>query len=380
MNLSTGRNFNVPELLRDLDRGLSLPAWWYTDPGVMAVERELIFHRSWQYIGRAEQVAKPGDFMTGTVGEIPVVIVRDEKGVHGFVNACRHRRHPVMSGCGSDKKSLQCPYHAWTYNLDGTLRAAPRCDHEEGFRKEEYPLLPVRVETWGPFIFANADLQAQPLSTLLAGLDAIVARSGLDFRRMKFHSRDEWSAPANWKVMLENYLECYHCPVRHQGFSKVIDVTPDAYTLHPQANYFSQWAPLRHEVFQADGKSLPYQAVGEIKEAQYHFLWPNFTININPGVANMSVDVWLPRGPQESGGFSETYFGEDVSAEEAARVTAFNNQVAAEDEALTNAVQSALRGGLPVHGRFLPKTEELVVRFQRKVLEAMEHAAGATAG
>src|SRR5262249_30520156 len=131
----------------DLERGISLPASWYTDPAVLVREWERIFHRTWQYVGRAEQVAGEGDYLTGVAGQIPVVVVRSAAGLHAFVNVCRHRRHPVMQGAGSCR-FMQCPYHAWTYDLDGRLRSAPRAEREEAFAKAECPLLPLRVETW----------------------------------------------------------------------------------------------------------------------------------------------------------------------------------------------------------------------------------------
>src|SRR3954453_1352982 len=114
-------------LAADLDRGISLPSSWFTDPAITALEQERIFRRSWQYVGRAEQVAQVGDYLTGTVGGIPIVVVRAEHGLNALINVCRHRRHEVMSGTGN-RKLLQCPYHAWTYELDGRLRTAPRCE------------------------------------------------------------------------------------------------------------------------------------------------------------------------------------------------------------------------------------------------------------
>src|SRR5262245_36165834 len=116
MTAASAVNPAPARLAADLDSGLSLPASWYTDPAIADLERERIFRHSWQYIGRAEQVANLGDFMTGSACDIPVVVVRGNNGLKAFVNVCRHRRHEVMSGAGN-KKVLQCPYHAWTYDL-----------------------------------------------------------------------------------------------------------------------------------------------------------------------------------------------------------------------------------------------------------------------
>src|SRR5262245_4297477 len=132
-----------------LERGESLPASWYTDRDVASRERERIFRHAWQYVGRTAQVTQSGDYFTAAVGDVPIVVVRDGDVLRAFVNVCRHRRHEVVSGTGN-RKTLQCPYHAWTYGLDGRLRAAPRTDREEDFDRANYPLLPVAVDVWGP--------------------------------------------------------------------------------------------------------------------------------------------------------------------------------------------------------------------------------------
>src|SRR4029450_13364063 len=225
-------------LAAEIERGASLPASWYTDADVATRERDRIFRRTWQYAGRSEQVTRVGDYFTAAMGDVPIVVVRNEDGLSGFVNVCRHRRHEVASGSGN-RKVLQCPYHAWTYGLDGGLRAAPRSDHEPGFDRASLPLLPVSVDTWGPFVFANLECGTL-LSRVLGGLPAIIGRSGLRLDDLRFSGREEWTAGANWKVMIENFLECYHCPVQHPGFSAVIDVRPDAYRLQAHGGVSSR--------------------------------------------------------------------------------------------------------------------------------------------
>jgi choline monooxygenase len=171
--------------------------------------------------------------------------------------------------------------------------------------------------------------------------------------------------------MIENYLECYHCPVQHPGFSTVVDVDPDAYQLQPFEWFSSQVAPVRAGALEGTGKKAAYDARGAVTQAQYHFLWPNFTLNVNPGHPNLSVDVWLPDGPERTRGFSERYFGPDVPEDFARQIVAFNQQVGAEDDALTASVQRGLRAGVPAAGRFLVKSERLVVHFQKLVLSAL---------
>ena len=121
------------DLARDLQRGVSLPASWYTDPAIAVRERARIFRRAWQYVGRAEQIARTGDFFTGVAGDVPIVVVRGEDGVRAFINVCRHRRHEVVEGAGNGR-TLQCPYHAWTYDLDSSVQRGLRAGLPERAR------------------------------------------------------------------------------------------------------------------------------------------------------------------------------------------------------------------------------------------------------
>lgn len=217
-----------------------------------------------------------------------------------------------MSGEGN-KKVLRCPYYAWTYGLDGCLKAAPRSDREKGSTKVDFPLLPLRLDTWGPRIFVNAGADAQPLADALGHLPSIIARSGLDPNQLQFWHRRRWTREANWKAMLENYLKSYHCPTQHPGFSAIIDVDPDAYSLQPHDWFLSQIGPVRQAAL--DGmmkKEIASDPHGPLAQSQYHFLWPKITISINPGFPNLSIEVWNPVGAGRARGFSEQYFGADV--------------------------------------------------------------------
>jgi phenylpropionate dioxygenase-like ring-hydroxylating dioxygenase large terminal subunit len=361
---------HTSELLEGLDRGVSLPAHWYTDQGIMEQEIQKIFRKYWQYVGSTHQLQKVGDYISGYAGEIPVVVVRNEKGIEGFINVCRHRRHEVMKGCGNSK-IMQCGYHAWTYDLGGCLKAAPRSDREPDFKKEDYPLLTVRCETLGPFVFVNIDPDARPLASYYGKVLDIIAETGLDLNSLKLWKREPWESEANWKSMLENYLECYHCPVAHPGFSAAIDVDQDSYKLTPYEWFSSQVGHVRQSALEGKTKVKIYDASGSVKQAQYHLLWPNFTININPGFPNLSVDVWMPNGPNGAKGVSEQYFGEGVDEKWAQELYDFNKEVGMEDDELTNSVQRGLLGGIPDRGRFLTNSEHLAIHFQKLCVKAL---------
>jgi choline monooxygenase len=353
-----GSELAPPE--RPLEEGWTLPASWYSEPAVLRLERERIFTSAWQYAGPAQLVAEPGSYLASVAGHIPVVVTRANDGeLRAFVNVCRHRGHVVAEGAGC-RSTLQCPYHAWTYDLDGTLRRAPRAEQEPSFDGSSLSLLPIAVDLWGPFVFVNPDRSASPLLDALGPVPALVAQTGLELDGLRFHSHADREQPVNWKVALENYLECYHCSVAHQRFSEVVDVDPDAYRLSVDGLVSSQFGPLRDAA-----------ADGDLRQAQYHFLWPNTTLNLSPGPPNLSIERWVPLETRRTVEATDYFFGEGVPAERIDESIAFGAQVAREDIALVESVQRGLDSRAVAQGRLLPESEQLVAAFHRRVHGAL---------
>ena len=345
--------------------GRTLPFDWYSDPAVLRLERERIFRRVWQYAGRADQVAEPGAFFTCDLGGVPVVVVRGKEGtLRAFLNVCRHRGSLVCEGEGR-RETLQCPYHAWTYGLDGSLRAAPRSDREPGFDREGLGLAPVSVDDWGPFVFVNPDADAAPLADTLGELPVLVAEAGLDVDVLRFLKRSSSEYEANWKVCSENFLECYHCQVAHPGFSKVVDVSVDAYVLEASPTFSTQYGPVR-ESWQGD-----FDPRGPISRGQFHFLWPNLTINLMPGHPNLSIGPILPAGPERTSRFLDYFVGPEVEQAWIDDMLEFDGQVGREDKVLVERVQKGVRGGGIEHGQLLPESERLIAHFQGLLLDAL---------
>lgn len=361
---------NPTGLIAALDRGISLPASFYTDPAIVDLEVQRVFRKFWNYIGPMQRLKNVGDYITGYAGELPVVVMRNESGLGAFINACRHRRHEVMKGHGNSKM-MQCGYHAWTYDLTGCLKGAPRSAMEPNFRLEDYPLLPLRVEALGPWVFVNVDQNAAPLRSYFGKVLDVIAQSGIDVETLELYARDEWEARANWKTMLENYLECYHCAVAHPSFSAAIDVKPENYQLNWEGWFCSQIGSVRDSALEGKSQVKIYDVGGGLKQSQYHLLWPNITFNINPGFPNLSIDVWMPLGPNRTKGFSEQYFAPGVTEEFAQELIAFNAEVGAEDDVLTDSVQRGLIGGIPPQGRFLVNAEHLALGFQKLVVASL---------
>jgi phenylpropionate dioxygenase-like ring-hydroxylating dioxygenase large terminal subunit len=344
----------------------SLPWSWYTEAEVFELERERIFRGAWQYAGHVGQVFEPGAYFTFQAGPVPLVVVRDREGnLNAFANVCRHRGFPVARGAGQ-RASLQCGYHAWTYGLDGRLRAAPRSAGEPGFDPEQLSLVPARVEPWGPFLFVNADADAAPLADTLRDLPELVAAGGVDVDALTFRHRAESTVEANWKIVCENFLECYHCAVAHPGFSAMIDVAPDAYRLEAGATFSSQFGPLRENGRRA------YDPSGEVERSQFHFLWPNVGINVFPGRSNLSIGPILPAAPGRTERFLDYFFAADADDGWVDELLAFDDQVGREDRELVEGVQRGVAAGVLERGRLLQDAEQLIVDFQRRVAAALE--------
>jgi choline monooxygenase len=342
-----------------------LPWSWYSDPSVLDVEQERIFARLWQYAGHTGQVGEPGSFATTRVGQLPVVLVRDrDRTLRAFVNVCRHRGSLICDGAGR-RETLQCPYHAWTYALDGSLITAPRTDREPGFDREQLGLVSLQVETWGPFVFVNPDLEAAPLTEFLGELPDLLAADGVDIHGLAFHNRAETAYDANWKVCTENYLECYHCSVAHPTFAKAIDVAPDNYSLETRPSLLSQFGPPR------DGGGGIYDAQGEISRGQFHLLFPNTTINVMPGRPNLSIGPIIPLTADRTYRYLDYFFAPGTDGAWIADYVALDNQVGAEDRTLVERVHAGMRSGAVDHGVLLPVSERLIAEFQNLVTDVL---------
>jgi phenylpropionate dioxygenase-like ring-hydroxylating dioxygenase large terminal subunit len=343
----------------------TLPWSWYTDPAVLQLERERIFRRSWQYVGHMGDVPEPASFHATTVGDVPVVVVRDrEDEIRAFLNICRHRGSIVCDGSGR-RETLQCPYHAWTYGLDGRLITAPRSKREGGIDESALGLIPLRLDTWGPLLFANPDPDAAPLEEFLDGLPERIADAGIDLNALRFLQRSESELDCNWKVSAENFLECYHCPTAHPGFSAVIDVSVDSYLLETNAGRMTQHGPPRVEPKGA------YDPSGEIERGQFHLLFPGTVVNVMPGRPNFAIGPIVPRDAQKTYRYLDYFVAEDADEAWIEGSLAFDAQVGAEDRVLIERVQAGMQAGMIGDGVLLPESEKLIAHFQALVVDAL---------
>lgn len=270
------------EIEHRLAAGATLPADFYVDPEIFELEREIIFGRSWEPVCLEQHLSQVGDYFAATVGGVPIVVVRDENGeLRAHVNVCRHRAHLVASGTGN-RRTLQCPYHGWTYDLSGCVRSVPR-GTAENVRIDGLALVPAFAETWAGIVFVSLN-PYESLHEYLGELPTIMAENGYPFPfeqgvRLELDRRIELPFACNWKLSLENSMECYHCPVAHSAsFAQYYLVTPEGYTYGNYDRGSFHRGHLRREA--ASTLGIPKSGRPDLN-TYYH--WPNVSFRNGSG-------------------------------------------------------------------------------------------------
>jgi phenylpropionate dioxygenase-like ring-hydroxylating dioxygenase large terminal subunit len=356
----------LEELAETIDAGLALAPHWYTDPGIHAFERDEIFRRTWQYVGHTAQVSRPGDYFTTEIGGIPLVVVRDQDETRAFVNICRHRSHRVAKDAGN-RSTLQCAYHAWTYDLDGTLRAAPRCEREPDFDLSAYPLLPMRLDTWGQLIFVNPDPDAAPLAEQLGELPALLESRGHDLNAFVPRATRQYETKCNWKLIVDNMIECYHCSVAHPSFKKYYHVGPERYSIEKHDYFCYQYGPLRD-----------FEEAQALKDSWGDFelvwVWPNLLMIISP--ASFVVGPMRPVTVDSSTLGFEAFFRPDADEQAVQDYVEYYEEILAEDAELVAAVQRGHDAGVLPRGPLLLDSEDMLRHLQVLIRRVLEQGAG----
>ncbi|MCC8397227.1 Rieske 2Fe-2S domain-containing protein [Paraburkholderia sp. MMS20-SJTR3] len=200
---------------RPFEDARSMPPEVYTSEAFLALERRDVFRREWLCLGRASALAKHGDYLTGTIDDQPVVVLRDAGGeLRAFSNVCLHRMSVLLEGRGNVRR-IVCPYHAWNYTLDGSLAGAPLMDRQAGFCKDQYKLPAVRCETWQGWVYVTLNDKAPPVHAHLADLTQLIEPYGMTDYVETFYEEHVWDT--NWKILAENFMESYHLPMLHRA-------------------------------------------------------------------------------------------------------------------------------------------------------------------
>ncbi|MDJ0859742.1 MAG: aromatic ring-hydroxylating dioxygenase subunit alpha [Dinoroseobacter sp.] len=257
----------------------SLDAFYYTDPQVFAVERSGLLARTWQFAGHTSQLETPGDYFAFELaGESLFSIMGRDGVIRTFYNVCQHRAHQLVEGSGTTRVVV-CPYHAWTYELTGQLRAGPNIKAVPGFDKSKICLTEVRTEILLGFIFVNLDRDAAPMEDWFPGASTELESFIPHWAELKPLEWVEIHERCNWKVSVENYSECYHCSLNHPTFSSGV-IKPETYNIMPQGYC------LRHTTECSSLDQMSYDIdSGYPNNEKYSswFLWPMFSFQVYPG-------------------------------------------------------------------------------------------------
>jgi glycine betaine catabolism A len=295
----------------------TLPAEYYVSQAFFQRELERMFRRMWICVGREELVAKPGQFFVREVLGESVIVTRGASGVNAFYNVCRHRGTKLCTEHeGAFAGSIQCPYHAWTYDLDGRLVGAPHMDEVPHFRKQDYPLHAVHADVWDGHIFLN--LSKAPSASLLAQLGPLPGKfRPWRMQDLRLGHRIVYDIRANWKLVIQNYNECLHCPNLHPALNKLSHyLSGENEPL--QATYMGGRMDLRPGVqtMSADGSCprafLPGLSGEDVRRVYYYAIFPNMLLSLHPDY--MMVHTLWPLGPDRTISICEWHFHPDEMA------------------------------------------------------------------
>ena len=354
-------------------KSFTMPARFYVNDDIYEMEKEAIFYRSWHYAGHVSQVAKPRSYFTTRIHDQNIFVARGrDNELRAFYNVCAHRGHELLEGAGR-KPVITCPYHAWAFDFDGTLVSARNSENVDGFNKCDFALKPVTLEVFCGMVMINLDPNARPFAEDYAGLEDEIRQYMPSVDDLSLAQRDTFDVAANWKVLVDNFLECYHCAPAHKDFVDLVNM--DTYRTITHKRYSSQCAaaPLT-----TNSKAYSFE-VGEVDFGYAgFFVWPNITIWIYPGEANLSVLQMNPAAPERTIEYQDWFTPGGVLSPQLRDAAVYQKDVLQpEDIGLCESVQRGLKSKAYNQGRFIVDagrtelSEHAVHHFQKMVLDAL---------
>ena len=333
-------NTSVP-----FEQARAMPTSVYTSEDFVEAELKHVFSKDWYCVGRADALSKPGDYVTAELAGQPIVVLRDaDHQLRAMSNVCLHRMSTLLQGRGN-AKTIVCPYHAWTYNLDGKLRGAPAMSQNDAFCKDHYRLPQVRCEEWLGWVFVCLDSDAETVSVQLAEVADMIAAYDMTNYSESFYEEHVWNT--NWKVLAENFMESYHLPVCHAGtiggLSKLEDmVCPPG---RPAFNYHTILKDESLRIAMAH-PAKNNRLKGEERRTTYLLaLYPSLMITLTPGY------FWYislhPKGPGQvhirfGGGMSNDFAEDTDISENFMQLKTLLDEVNVEDRGCTEKVYNGL--------------------------------------
>ena len=327
------------------------PAAWYTDHRIFDLEKRTVFSRSWRMVGRADQLREPGNYISCEVAGEPLLVVKGNDGVlRSFFNVCRHRAAAILTEPEGRTDKLRCPYHGWTYNLEGALVVTPEFGGVRNFDRSANGLVPIETAVWERWIFVKLDRGGPSLEEFL-GKDLIgrIKRSGL--QKLHWMERRHYMVVCNWKVFVDNYLDGgYHVPHIHGGLNSVLDYSN--YTIETGERFCLQSSPI--VIDDADAQTA---AVRKGTRALFYWIYPNLMINWYEDV--MDTNLVLPCGVDRTEVIFDYYFSDSSATARARNLTsiAVSERIQAEDEAICKSVQRGVESRAYTAGRLSVRRE-----------------------
>ena len=340
------------DLARPLEEAETLPSAFYTDPRVLELERATTFSKNWQLVARADQLSGPGHYVTAEVAGEPVVVVRGADDVlRAFFNVCRHHAAAIMTDHAGSAPHLRCPYHGWTYGLDGALRGTPDFVGVCNFTREENSLVPVDVDVWQGLVFVRLERGGPEVRETL-GRRLVDEMAALDLGALSYMEGRLYRLDCNWKVFVDNYLDGgYHVPHLHHGLDSVLDYK--SYTIELGPRHCLQSSPM------VTGAGDPeVAAVRRGDRARYYWLHPNTMINCTQG--QMDVNIVRPLSVDRTDVLFWFFFDDTRSDEALARNRAsveVADRIQLEDLDICASVQRGLRSRAYDTGRLSVRRE-----------------------
>lgn len=347
------------------------------------LEKRDIFQRNWLYFCHTSQLPNPGDYLTGDVIGQSIFVIRGGDGViRGFFNVCRHRGHQLLKGCGNVAGLIRCPYHSWSYDLEGRLRQAPRCEQVLGFDKSTIAVSGIGVHVAAGFVFVNLDRDAQSFDDCLGDLGKRLVEMVPGAADLKLACRQEFTIEANWKVVVENFLENYHSfysGPAHRQLSDIIDQSTYRVSIDGRLIEFSGRG--------GDAAKVPYHLGSRSISSRpdgfvIQFAWPSTAFILLPGADILLVFLMNPIGPEETRE-PLLYFTKDGSVDPVSKsaVDWFNETLGPEDVELCESVQRGLHSMGYESGRLMVDasgsdlwSERILHHFNTLNLEAIRSA------
>jgi choline monooxygenase len=347
---SLGEIINSYDPSAPLERASTIPAAWYTDESIFQLEQQTVFSRSWQVAARVDQLAKAGDYVTTEIGAEPVVVVRgSDNQIRAFFNVCRHHAAAVMTEPHGNTPQMRCPYHGWTYSLEGELKGTPDFSGVCHFDRADNGLLPVQVTVWENWVFVKTNPQNESIESWL-GDQLVDEISALGLSKLHWFERRKYLIDCNWKVFVDNYLDGgYHVPHLHKGLDSVLDYSH--YTIECSRHHCLQSSPM----VTTENGDIAATRTGD--RALYYWIYPNFMINCYAGV--MDTNLVQPISVDRTEVIFDFYFADvsEAAREQNLTSVAVGDQIQQEDLVICASVQRGLKSRVYHSGRLSVRRE-----------------------